>query len=524
MTTGVGTTLTMGYDGLRRLTSVSGGPVTRQYTYRDIDSTKTTLQVASVTSGGQKYSYTYDSTGNIATFSAPGKGTVTYTYDNQGQLLKAAGDTTYTYTYDGAGNILTASNGTTSHTYTYGDVDWKDLLTAFDGSSITYDAIGNPTSYYNGTRWNFSWENGRSLATASDGTNSLSFAYDADGLRTSKTVNGTTYRYYYAGGKLLRMTWGANTIDFFYDANGTPYALKYNGTAYYYVTNLQGDVMRIVNASGTVMASYDYDPYGKVISATGTLANVNPLRYRGYVYDTETGFYYVSSRYYDPEIGRWINADSIIVGVGGNVKGYNLFAFCFNNPINMDDQTGNWPQWIKNTVKWVAKNIVKPVVKTIQKTLSKIDLTYSAGFNVSGTPKAWIFNGQIGVSMDTKGNVAIQTSCGGGVTGGDPSISITYYQSITNAPNIDKLNGAYYQIGGSIAARIEGVPVAAGGDVMFMPDTELNTGYFGLTGNVGFGTPGKEFHTEWGTTVTLPNTQFNVYEVARSVYIKIMEW
>ena len=157
MTTGVGTTLTMGYDGLRRLTSVNGGPVTRQYTYRDVDSVKTTMQVASVTSGGQRYGYTYDSMGNIATFSAPGKGTFTYTYDNQGQLLKAAGDTNYTYTYDGAGNILTASDGTTTHSYTYGDTDWKDLLTGFDGQAITYDAIGNPTSYFNGTRWNFTW-------------------------------------------------------------------------------------------------------------------------------------------------------------------------------------------------------------------------------------------------------------------------------------------------------------------------------------------------------------------------------
>ena len=83
MTTGVGTTLTMGYDGLRRLTSVTGGPVTRQYTYRDIDSTKTTMQVASVTSGWLQYGYTYDSMGNIATYAAPGKGTVTYTYDNR---------------------------------------------------------------------------------------------------------------------------------------------------------------------------------------------------------------------------------------------------------------------------------------------------------------------------------------------------------------------------------------------------------------------------------------------------------
>ena len=258
-----------------------------------------------------------------------------HTYDNQGQLLSATGDTTYTYTYDGAGNILTA-NG---HTYTYGDATWKDLLTAFDGNSISYDAIGNPTSYYNGTRWNFTWANGRSLATASDGTNSLSFAYDANGLRTSKTVNGTTYRYYYAGGKLMRMTWSANTIDFFYDANGTPYAMKYNGTVYYYVTSLQGDVMRIVNASGAVIASYDYDPYGKVISATGTLANINPLRYRGYVYDQETGFYYLQSRYYDPAVGRFLNADSYAT-TGQGIIGHNMFAYCGNNPANFSDKTG----------------------------------------------------------------------------------------------------------------------------------------------------------------------------------------
>ena len=82
--------------------------------------------------------------------------------------------------------------------------------------------------------------------------------------------------------------------------------MKYNGTVYYYITNLQGDVMRIVDASQNIVTSYEYDPYGKVISATDTLANVNPLRYRGYVYDQETGFYYLQSRYYDPATGRFL--------------------------------------------------------------------------------------------------------------------------------------------------------------------------------------------------------------------------
>ena len=341
MTTGVGTTLTMGYDGLRRLTSVTGGPFNRSYAYRDISGTATTLQVSQLSypnlGSGVSFGYTYDNLGNIATYTAPDGEVITYSYDNQGQLLKAEGDATYLYVYDSVGNILSA-NG---HTYSYGNANWKDLLTAFDGNSITYDASGNPTSYYNGTRWTMTWANGRSLATASDGTTSLSFTYDASGLRTSKTVGSTTYRYYYAGGKLMRMTWGGNTIDFFYDESGLPYAMKHNGTVYYYVTNLQGDVMRVVNASGTVVASYDYDPYGKVLSATGTLANVNPLRYRGYVYDQETGFYYLNSRYYDPAVGRFISADNYPT-TGQGLNGNNMFAYCGNNPVSRQDDGGEF--------------------------------------------------------------------------------------------------------------------------------------------------------------------------------------
>ena len=139
----------------------------------------------------------------------------------------------------------------------------------------------------------------------------------------------------------MRMSWGANILDFFYDESGLPYAMKYNGTAYYYITNLQGDVMRIVDASQNIVTSYDYDPYGKVISATGTLANINPLRYRGYVYDQETGFYYLNSRYYDPAVGRFINPDSLLNQE--SALGNNMFAYCLNNPMNMTDTEGNLP-------------------------------------------------------------------------------------------------------------------------------------------------------------------------------------
>ena len=339
----------------------------------------------------------------------------------------------------------------------------------------------------------------------------------------------------------MRQFWNNNTMWFLYDESGNPTGFKLNNAYYYYITNLQGDITAITDANGNIVAKYTYDEWGKILSITDGngndvsaneyhVANINPLRYRGYYYDSETGFYYLLTRYYDPVTRRFINADGIVSGSGDSVQGYNLFAYCFDNPVNMTDESGSWPSFndvkneFKKAVKWVAKNVVKPVVKAVENTLSKIDLTYSIGFNVSGTPSAWIFNGQIGVSMDTKGNVAIQASGGWGITGGNPGISITRYKSVTNAPKIDKLNDAYYQVGGSIAAPIEGVYVAAGGDVVFMPDSELNTGYFGSTENLGFGTPGKELHVEWGTTDTLRNTQFNIYDVARSVYIKIMEW
>ena len=105
--------------------------------------------------------------------------------------------------------------------------------------------------------------------------------------------------------------------------------------------------MGILDSSGTTVAAYTYNAWGNILSTTGTLADLNPLRYRGYYYDSESGLYYVSSRYYDPEIGRWINADipETLTLDFENFAQYNLFAYCFNNPVNMSDETGTWPSW-----------------------------------------------------------------------------------------------------------------------------------------------------------------------------------
>ena len=283
----------------------------------------------------------YDGNGRIVSIADSGNTSsvrATYGYDEQGQLTSAAvGGTRYAYTYDTAGNLITKTDGGTSHSYTYGNGAWRDLLTAYDGKSITYSG-GNPTKYYNGST--FTWTQGRKLATAKVGNTNISYTYDMAGVRSSKTVGSTTYKYTTLSGLVTRQTGGNATIDFVYDESNQPLAMKYNGKVYYYVLNAQGDVVRIVDGSRNVVASYSYDPWGKLLSSSGTLANVNPLRYRGYYYDSETGFYYLQSRYYDPEIGRFINADSYASTDATGLLSTNMFAYCENDPVNKSDPTG----------------------------------------------------------------------------------------------------------------------------------------------------------------------------------------
>ena len=283
----------------------------------------------------------YDGNGRIVSIADSGNTSsvrATYGYDEQGQLTSAAvGGTRYAYTYDTAGNLITKTDGGTSHSYTYGNGAWRDLLTAYDGKSITYSG-GNPTKYYNGST--FTWTQGRKLATAKVGNTNISYTYDMAGVRSSKTVGSTTYKYTTLSGLVTRQTGGNATIDFVYDESNQPLAMKYNGKVYYYVLNAQGDVVRIVDGSRNVVASYSYDPWGKLLSSSGTLANVNPLRYRGYYYDRETGFYYLQSRYYDPAIGRFINADSYASTDMVGLLSTNMFSYCENNPVMRVDPTG----------------------------------------------------------------------------------------------------------------------------------------------------------------------------------------
>ena len=295
----------------------------------------------------------YDSNGRLVKILDSGSSTTTratYGYDQQGQLTSAmVGGKSYTYTYDTAGNIQSKKVGSTTTNYTYGNSAWRDLLTAYGGNTITYSG-GNPTKYYDGST--FTWTQGRRLATAKVGSTNISYTYDMAGVRSSKTVGSTRYDFTTLSGLVTRQTGGGKTIDFVYDENNQPLAMKYNNTLYYYVLNAQGDVIALADQNGNLIAKYSYDPWGKLLSVTPNgwldeqnayyleVAEANPLRYRGYYYDAETGFYYLQSRYYDPEIGRFINADSYASTDATGLLSTNMFAYCENDPVNRSDPSG----------------------------------------------------------------------------------------------------------------------------------------------------------------------------------------
>ena len=429
------------YDALGRMTAMdaqSGGKsvVKTAIGYNDPSSTTATGQVRTWKSGSTTYTYAYDARGNITSVS-DGQSTTTYAYDSFDQLVRennqAAGKT-WTYAYDSGGNILskteyaytTGSLGAAVRTvnYGYGDASWSDLLTSIGGQSLTADEIGNLLS--DGT-WTYTWQHGRQLAGMSKTGTNIAYGYDSDGKRITKTVNGTTYNYHYLGDQLVELTWGSNKLHFTYDSTG-PLSVNCNGTEYFYVKNAQGDVTGLVSASGTRVVTYTYDAWGNLLSTTGTMATTlgeqNPLRYRGYVYDTETGLYYLQSRYYNPTWGRFINADDTALLLSSPGKAHwdkNVFAYCDNNPLNRVDEDGEcWDIIIGGIVGGIvsgASSIVNDAIMGRETTVGSVLMSVGAGFAAGMLTAAFPSGGIHDImSAGIAGVIAFSSAFGGGST------------------------------------------------------------------------------------------------------------
>ena len=325
----------------------------------------------------EAFTYTYDASGNITEIKKNGATLFRYAYDSLNQLVRednTLSGRTYVYTYDKAGNILskktygytTATTVSTTlystQTYSYDSSRSGDILTALNGSTISYDGALNPLSYViNGSECTLTWTQGRRLASISgeEGTD-YTYTYNDEGIRTGKTVNGVEHIYHLSGTQILSEEWTETGVQhlivYSYDASGYPISMTYRKSAdaaataevYFLASNPQGDITYIYDIDGNRVVTYNYDSWGNILSITGTKATTigryNPFRYREYNYDTETGFYYLNSRYYDPSSGRFLNADGQL---NDGLLGYNLFAYCENDPVSYTDPTGEWPDWDK---------------------------------------------------------------------------------------------------------------------------------------------------------------------------------
>ena len=295
-----------------------------------------------------------------------GDGGLSYEYDRLNRLIRVNDsvlEITYVYEYDNNGNILcekqysyTLDEELSSLTpidtivYEYGNSSWTDQLTSYYGSEIEYDAMGNPLIYWDGSV--LSWENGTRLKSIESPLGMVTYTYNDEGIRTSKTVNNTTHTYVLEGSRIISETYGNVVVVYLYDESNSPIGLAYKQgndpfEQYFFTKNLQGDIMKIYTEGGELAVEYKYDAWGAIVdisysSAYEKIAKANCLLYRGYYYDFETGYYYLNSRYYDPQVKRFISPDDVnYLGANDDMSAFNLYAYCSNNPVMYSDIRGN---------------------------------------------------------------------------------------------------------------------------------------------------------------------------------------
>ena len=247
-----------------------------------------------------------------------------------------------------------------------------DRLVSYGGADFVYDVMGNPTTYRGKAA---KWEKGRNLVSYGGHT----FAYDGQCRRIAKDGISFTYD---SNGNLIKQS---NGLEYIYDHSGV-FGVTYGGETYVYRKDAQGNVIALMNASGAVVARYLYDAWGTcvVVNNGGTeisdanhIGNLNPFRYRGYYYDVETKLYYLKTRYYDPEVGRFMTIDGIEYLDPETINGLNLYAYCGNNPIMNVDPNGN--KWW-NPFSWFnhISNIGKIIIGAVA-FIGAVALTIATG-------------------------------------------------------------------------------------------------------------------------------------------------
>ncbi len=355
-----------------------------QYSFNRLDK-----EINNIGSSQTTKTYLYDSFDRISSINVNNK-VISYEYDDYGRLIRENNqplDRTFIYSYNNIGNIIgsrtyaytTSTNPATlksTKLYEYDEIN-KDKLISYNNANISYNTLGCPTVFNDYT---ITWNKGRLVrlfkGSLKEGTEEYIYSYNAYGQRVSKKytkLEGTDpftavafgvvteydKKYVYDNlGRLIR-EYGSTTyfadgtyqesIEYIYDANniiGMIYKKGSEVKKYYFERNIFGDVEAIYDSNCALKVKYLYDAYGNCTIANETtdtvLAHINPIRYRGYYYDVETGWFWLSSRYYSPELCRFISPDDVEYLDPESVNGLNLYCYCKNNPIMYADPSGHF--------------------------------------------------------------------------------------------------------------------------------------------------------------------------------------
>ena len=315
----------------------------------------------------ETHTYEYDVNGNITSISDD-ETKNRYEYDELNRLIREDNrllNKTVVYKYDKAGNILLKKNYDYSlnditpsikprslNEYIY-DCDNRDRLISYDGKLFDYNEMGRPKIYKNNE---LEWNNkGQLCLYINENLDEFEYRYDSNGVRNKKIINGKETIYITNGNQIMQMKNDNGKFIFHYILNklvGFEYTSTSGTKEYLYIRNIQGDITSIIDTEGNIICTYAYDGYGNHIvldekgkedTSLTSIGHLNPFRYRGYYFDEESGLYYLNSRYYDPETGRFISPDilSILDETKGQINGLNLYMYCSDSPINNYDPSGN---------------------------------------------------------------------------------------------------------------------------------------------------------------------------------------
>ncbi|WP_096478389.1 aureocin A53 family class IId bacteriocin [Bacillus anthracis] len=355
--------------------------------------------------------YEYDQSGNrtkIKHEGAGGKVTETnFVYDPINQLLNEVlpNGTTKSYTYDGFGNrtsVKVIENGkeTKSIAATFNE---GNQLVKFGNESLTYDVNGNRTS---DGKYKYTWnEDDQIVAITKQGENNAfaTYKYDEDNRRIEKNVNGQVTRYFYDGDSInpLYETDGNGTVlrQYVYSADGARLAMKAQGQTLYYHYNPRGDVVAMTNQDKEVVATYEYDAWGNVLTSdTKGIAADNPFGYAGYMYDKEIGMYYLIARYYNPEHGVFLSVDPD-PGDEDDPVTMNGYTYADNNPVMMTDPDGKWA--------WLVPVVIAGAM-VAARFGAKYAIRYGAKYGKKAVKSGWDYGKKVAKSGWNKGKSIAQ--------------------------------------------------------------------------------------------------------------------